>query len=61
MLLRDSKDDETIIQQEFSVTIEVFGERKELGENENEKPNLNKPVYFLSEDINVKKMILKFI
>ena len=49
-LLRDNKDDETIVQQEFSVTIEVFGERKELGENEHEKPNLNKSVYFLSED-----------
>ena len=49
-LLRDNKDDETIVQQEFSVTIEVFGEKKGLGFNEHEKPNLNKNVYFISED-----------
>jgi hypothetical protein len=36
--------------QEFSVTIEVFKYRKGKGEKEHEKPNLNEPVYFLSED-----------
>ena len=38
------------IDQEFSVTIEVFKYRKEHGEKEHEKPNLNEPVYFLGED-----------
>ena len=38
------------INQEFSVTIEVFKYRKEHGEKEHEKPNLNEPVYFLGED-----------
>jgi len=38
------------INQEFSVTIEVFKYRKERGEKEHEIPNLNEPVYFLAED-----------
>ena len=46
-LLRGNKEK---VDQEFSVTIEVFGEKKGFGEKEHEKPNLNKSVYFISED-----------
>ena len=46
-LLRGNKEK---VDQEFSVTIEVFGEKKGFGEKEHEKPNLNKWVYFISED-----------
>ena len=39
-----------IYDQIYTVTIEVFKYRKGHGEKEHEIPNLNKPVYFLSED-----------
>ena len=39
-----------IYDQIYTVTIEVFKYRKGQGEKEHEIPNLNKPVYFLSED-----------
>ena len=38
------------IEQEFSVTVEIFKYRKGKGEKEHEIPNLNKSVYFLSEE-----------
>ena len=45
-------EDTTDMEQEFSVTIEVFKDIKNQGEKEHEKPNLNESVYFLSEDFN---------
>ena len=39
-----------IYDQIYTVAIEVFKYRKVQGEKEHEIPNLNKPVYFLSED-----------
>ena len=38
------------LEQEFSVTVEIFKYRKGKGEKEHEIPNLNKSVYFLSEE-----------
>ena len=49
-VLRNKDESTPEIEQEFSVTIEVFKYRKNKGEKEHEKPNLNKPVYFLGED-----------
>ena len=39
-----------IYDQIYTVAIEVFKYRKGQGEKEHEISNLNKPVYFLSED-----------
>ena len=49
------------IEQEFSITIEVFKYRKNKGEKEHEKPNINKPVYFLSEDFKCNENVTKLL
>ena len=49
LLFRNKDDSSEEIEQEFSITIEVFKYKKNKGEKEHEKPNLNKPVYFMGE------------